>query len=103
MPVRYKGEALAQVVPRAQAAGQSLTTDELLQVTNFYAELARTTPVERRARGSRRQPSESFARRRRRRGPPDLLVLAFAATAPEPRRRGPRHRVRARLLRVRRR
>ncbi len=81
MPVRYKGEALAQVIPRAQAAGQSLTTDELLQVTNFYAEFARTSPVERRAERLAETPAGSFRDLVDIEARPDLLVLAFTATA----------------------
>src|SRR5688500_5999780 len=42
---RYEAKALAQVIPAQQAEGFGLSTDQLLQTTNFYAELARTTRV----------------------------------------------------------
>ena len=81
MPERYKAEALAQVLPRSQAAGLALSTDELLQVTNFYSELARTSPVERRAERTADAPRGTFRDAIDVEARPDLLVLAFSASA----------------------
>lgn len=41
----YDSEALVQIVSGQQAAGQLLSQEELLNITNIYAELAQTTPV----------------------------------------------------------
>jgi succinoglycan biosynthesis transport protein ExoP len=78
----YRAEALAQILPRQQASGLSLTTDQLLQVTNFYAELATTRRVVHAAErelGAGRELSELDAE-----AEPDLLVLSLTATDEEP-------------------
>jgi Mrp family chromosome partitioning ATPase len=81
---RYEAEALAQVIPAQQAEGFGLSTDQLLQTTNFYAELARTTRVLEAAQreGGFREPITDEVDVA---GKPDLLVLEFTGTAPEPR------------------
>ena len=81
LPDRYRAEALTQIVPRAQAAGQPLTTDQLLQATNFYAEVAKTTPVQARAERLVQAPRGSFDNGVDVEARPDLLVLAFSSVA----------------------
>lgn len=84
MPQRYEAEALSQIVPRSQAAGQPLSTDQLLQVTNFYAELARTTPVQRAAERAAQIRRGGFGESVEIEAQPDLLVLAFRASDESP-------------------
>jgi tyrosine-protein kinase len=79
----YRASALVQVIPAQQADGPSLGTDQLLQATNFYAELARTTRIldvaERQGRFR-----ESIADRVDVTPEPDLLVLEFSGESPRP-------------------
>ena len=80
---RYRAEALAQILPRQQATGLSLTTDQLLQVTNFYAELAATRGVidaaEQELPGNRALADVDAEPK------PDLLVLSLTGTSEDPR------------------
>ena len=81
---QYEAEALVQILPRQQETGVSLSTDQLLQVTNFYAQLAQTRRVYDAARneaGFRR----SFRDEIEVEAQPDLLVLAIRARSPVPR------------------
>ena len=48
-PSEYTAASLAQVVPAQQAEGRPLGSDELLQLTNVYAEQARSIPTVTRA------------------------------------------------------
>ncbi|MGH2949593.1 MAG: polysaccharide biosynthesis tyrosine autokinase [Solirubrobacteraceae bacterium] len=79
----YRGSALAQVIPSQQADGPALGTDQLLQATNFYAELAQTTRILDAAQkeGGFR---ESLDGRVEVTPEPDLLVLEFSGESPEP-------------------
>src|SRR5438105_2840517 len=45
LPRQYQADALVQLVTGRQFAGQSVTTDELLQISNSYSDLARTRDV----------------------------------------------------------
>jgi polysaccharide biosynthesis transport protein len=57
----YSASALAQIVSSRQAAGEQLSEDELLSLTNVYVELASTDTVERIAhRDERVGESEDF-------------------------------------------
>lgn len=82
-PEVYRAEALAQVIPAQQVDGISLSTDQLLQATNFYAELARTTPVVTAAQrvGKFDAPIADNVDVQ---AQPDLLVLEFTGDAGDP-------------------
>lgn len=80
---RYRADALVQVVPAPQASGLPLSTDQLLQATNFYAELAETRGVvnaAQREAGVRTDISDDVEVA----AEPDLLVLRFSASSPDP-------------------
>jgi capsular exopolysaccharide synthesis family protein len=79
----YEAEALVQILPREQEGGLTLSTDQLLQVTNFYAQLAHTRRVydAARAEGSfLRTFNEDIEVEAQ----PDLLVLAIRGKAGDP-------------------
>lgn len=80
----YRANALVQVIPAPQASGVPLSTDQLLQTTNFYAELAQTRGVVQAAQrdgGLGRDISEDVEVA----AEPDLLVLEFSSKSEEPR------------------
>src|SRR5262245_43681843 len=79
----YRASALVQVIPAQQADGPSLGTDQLLQATNFYAELAQTTRI---LDLAQRQGgfSEPLTDRVDVTPEPDLLVLEFSGESPRP-------------------
>jgi capsular exopolysaccharide synthesis family protein len=79
----YRASALAQVIPAQQADGPSLGTDQLLQATNFYAELAQTTRILDAARREGRF-RETLEGRVDVTPEPDLLVLEFSGESPRP-------------------
>ena len=82
LPKTYRSDSLVQVIPRQQTVGNVLTTDQLLQTTNFYLEVARTTAVIERARravGTTEGKMEAYAQ-------PDVLVLGFGGESRDPRR-----------------
>src|SRR5215210_7624742 len=79
----YSATALTQILPSSQANGVTLTTDQLLQVTNFYAEVAKTSSIIDTAKKASRFPDSRsvtvFAQA-------DLLVLQFVGKSDEPKR-----------------
>ena len=79
----YRASALVQVIPAQQADGPSLGTDQLLQATNFYAELAQTTRIldVAQRQGRFREP---LTDRVDVTPEPDLLVLEFSGESPLP-------------------
>jgi len=80
---RYDASALAQIIPAQQSQGFGLSTDQLLQTTNFYAELARTTSVVEAARregGFAEQVYDNVDVAPQ----PDLLVLEFTGSSEDP-------------------
>jgi capsular exopolysaccharide synthesis family protein len=79
---RYSALALEQILPRAQNGGVALGTDQLLQVTNFYAEVAKTDRVAaaaQRAGHFAKKPSVDIYAQA------DLLVLQFYGNSSNPR------------------
>jgi polysaccharide biosynthesis transport protein len=80
---QYRAEALVQILPRQQADGPQLTTDQLLQVTNFYAELAETRRVLDAA--ERELPAGQELGEVEAEAEPDLLVLSLTGTSEDPR------------------
>ena len=80
---RYDANALAQIIPAQQSQGFGLSTDQLLQTTNFYAELARTTSV---VNAAKREGgfSESLDGKVDVAPQPDLLVLKFTGRSEDP-------------------
>lgn len=78
----YRAEALAQIVPQQQSSGLALSSDQLLQVTNFYAELAKTRPVLDSARTE--AAIEGGVDEVEVQAEPDLLVLSLAASSSRP-------------------
>jgi capsular exopolysaccharide synthesis family protein len=79
----YSTTALTQILPSSQANGVTLTTDQLLQVTNFYAEVAKTTSIIDAAKAESKFPDAGsvsvFAQA-------DLLVLQFVGKSDVPKR-----------------
>jgi len=77
----YSATALTQILPSSQANGVTLTTDQLLQVTNFYAEVAKTNSIIDAAKAQSQFPDANsvgvFAQA-------DLLVLQFYGTSKSP-------------------
>ena len=80
---RYDAAALAQIIPAQQSQGFGLSTDQLLQTTNFYAELARTTSV---VNAAKREGnfSDSLDGKVDVAPQPDLLVLKFTGRSEDP-------------------
>ena len=80
---RYDASALAQINPAQQSQGFGLSTDQLLQTTNFYSELARTTSVVNAAEREGKF-SESLDGKVDVAPQPDLLVLKFTGSSDDP-------------------
>ena len=80
---RYDASALAQIIPAQQSQGFGLSTDQLLQTTNFYSELARTTSVVNAAEREGKF-SESLDGKVDVAPQPDLLVLKFTGSSEDP-------------------
>jgi capsular exopolysaccharide synthesis family protein len=79
---QYRADALVQVIPAPQASGVPLSTDQLLQATNFYAELAETRGIVEAASsaGDLGDITESVEVE----AEPDLLVLRFSGISEDP-------------------
>jgi len=78
----YRADALVQIIPAPQASGIPLSTDQLLQATNFYAELAQTRSILDAAEqaGGFGDVSDDVEVQ----AEPDLLVLRFSGFSGEP-------------------
>jgi capsular exopolysaccharide synthesis family protein len=78
-PPSYEAGALTQVVSGRQAGGDFVAQDELLHLTNIYAELARTRPVAERARREAALPisADELISRVSVEPKPELEVLEF--------------------------